>query len=109
LQSEYEYKLLGYTPEDFPGWINYMPPMEDQPLLELAPEEAPGARPACVLPPALAAVSSSCPDASWQMPYVSLEVGSRYAGTQVGRWRERQPLPPLHIPVSFAPCVLVVL
>lgn len=60
-QAEWEYKLAGYEPEDYPPLVLYVPPCEHQPLLPGAAED--GMRlPACGLLPAslaqLAAVDS---------------------------------------------------
>ena len=80
-QAEFEYKLLGYTPEDFPGLVPYLPPLLDLPLLTGAPEEAPGPRPSCPLPAAALAevFGGGMPEGLLRMPLAAHEIGSRCA------------------------------
>jgi hypothetical protein len=78
-QTEFEYKLMGYTPEDLPGLIPYTPPLLDLPLMTGAGEYGSAPRPAGLLP-VLAleeAFGAGVPDALRQMPFVAYEIGSR--------------------------------
>jgi hypothetical protein len=85
-QAEFEYKLLGYAAEEYPGLIPYLPPCKDQPLMLGAAEEAALELPCGLLPAALAeAEVESMPDALVCSPFVQLEMGSRYTNDQVRR------------------------
>uniref|UniRef100_A0A383WQ08 HYDIN/VesB/CFA65-like Ig-like domain-containing protein n=1 Tax=Tetradesmus obliquus TaxID=3088 RepID=A0A383WQ08_TETOB len=83
-KAEFEYKLLGYAAEDYPGLIPYLPPCKDQPLMVGAAEEAAGELPSCLLPASLAdAEVEAMPEALAASPFVQLEMGSRYTNDQV--------------------------
>lgn len=85
-QVPLEYKILGYTAEDFPGLTPYAPQLTDQPLLLGAPEEEGGAGPSAaaggapsgVLPAALMAEVAVMPDVFSQAPFTILEIGNRW-------------------------------
>lgn len=84
-QTPLEYRILGYTPEDFPGLTPYLPPLLDQPLLAGAAEEAAAAGEAVVpsgIVPAIAEYPP-LPDACRNMPFITLELGSRYSDDKV--------------------------
>ena len=83
-----EYKILGYAAEDYPGLTGYTPPLEDQPLLPGAHEEAPpsAATPSGVITPAEAL--PRMPDSCKQMPYVVHELANRCARCMAEVWNE---------------------
>ena len=90
-QAEFEYKLLGYAPEDYPGFIPYTPSMEEQPLLEGPTEELLQGRPCGQLPEALLQQlrePAAVPEPLRQMPCVNLEIGNRYSNQQVSSFIE---------------------
>eukprot|EP00877_Chromochloris_zofingiensis_P012287 jgi/Chrzof1/7311/Cz02g18220.t1 len=82
LKATFEYKLLDYAPEEFPGLTPYCPTAEHQPLMTGASEEEPADTP-CGLLPAQLYQLQTMPDAVRQMPFVHLEIGSRYSDNQV--------------------------
>ncbi|WIA30506.1 hypothetical protein OEZ86_000590 [Tetradesmus obliquus] len=83
-KAEFEYKLLGYAAEEYPGLIPYLPPCKDQPLMVGAAEETAGELPSCLLPASLAdAEVEAMPEALAASPFVQLEMGSRYTNDQV--------------------------
>ncbi|KAF6259574.1 hypothetical protein COO60DRAFT_995334 [Scenedesmus sp. NREL 46B-D3] len=83
-KAEFEYKLLGYVPEEYPGLVPYLPPCTDQPLMVGAAEEAAGRLPCGLLPAGLAGAEvESMPEALACSPFVRLEMCSRYTNDQV--------------------------
>lgn len=83
-QAEFEWKLLGYTSEDYPGLIPYLPPCKDQPLMTGAGEELPSGLPCGVLPASLdEADIEAMPESVMSNPYSKLEIGDRYTNSQV--------------------------
>jgi hypothetical protein len=71
----YEYKRLGYVPEELGGYTPYAPILADQPLMPPAEEEELFGRPADLLPAPEAA--ARLPDAVTQAPFVALDIGGR--------------------------------
>ncbi|GIL78670.1 hypothetical protein Vretifemale_8079 [Volvox reticuliferus] len=80
LKTPLEYRLLGYNPEEFPGLTPYLPPLLDQPLMLGANEEVAAAgeklEPSSLVPPL--SDYPPLPDACKNMPYITLEIGTRY-------------------------------
>ncbi|GLI65137.1 hypothetical protein VaNZ11_008595 [Volvox africanus] len=81
LKTPLEYRLLGYSPEEFPGLTPYLPPLLDQPLMLGASEEVAAAgekmEPSSIAPPL--SDYPPLPDACKNMPYITLEIGTRYS------------------------------
>ncbi|KAF5829844.1 hypothetical protein DUNSADRAFT_15429 [Dunaliella salina] len=77
-----EYRVLGYSPEPFPGLTPYAPPLLEQPLLLGACEEE-GGPPGSCLPSGAVSVQDvtslpSMPSSMMVAPYTVHEIGNRY-------------------------------
>lgn len=86
-QAEFEYKLLGYSPEDVPSLLPYVPLCQDQPLLPAAAEDLPHGM-QCGLLPGLSSMASLhehvMPVVMLSTPYCS---GGSHSHTQVSGGR----------------------
>lgn len=80
-QEPFEHKRLGYVEEDLSGLTPYAPILADQPLQPPAEEEELFVRPSGIVPSVkeLPKMPGMCS----QMPFVSLDIGSRYNNDQV--------------------------
>jgi len=77
-----EYRVLGYSPEPFPGLTPYAPPLLEEPLLLGACEEE-GGPPGSCLPSGAVSVQDvtslpSMPSSMMVAPYTVHEIGNRY-------------------------------
>lgn len=88
-KAEFEYKLLGYSPEDVPSLLSYVPLCQDQPLLPVAAEDLPHGMQCGLLPQCLSSMAGLhehvMPVVMLNTPYCS---GSSHSHTQF------TPLPP---------------